>query len=202
LNGDGLCDDRDLFALGGALVGAGAGQAVLDSYQSLLLHRGDVDASGTTNAADVGALYAHFGSHDWLSDINSDGVVNSADVLSLVTQVFRSAMGDFNLDGIVDNSDYLLWKSHYGSGSLFTEGDANLDGHVDAADYTIWREYLGFHVPALAAGAGSQTAVPEPTSIGLLGWCMAWIVGFLGRRRGARSQATIVHDARAFNCTN
>ena len=43
LNGDGLCDDRDLFALGNSLVVAGAGQAVLDSYTSLLMHRGDVN---------------------------------------------------------------------------------------------------------------------------------------------------------------
>ena len=117
LNGDGLCDDRDLFALGSALVVAGAGQAVLDSYQSLLLHRGDMDGSGTTDVADVNALYSQFGTHSWLQDINSDGTVNSADVMSMVTQVFRSAMGDFNLDGIVDNSDYLIWQSHFGCGT-------------------------------------------------------------------------------------
>ena len=44
VNGDGLCDDRDLFALGGQLTANGASQAVLDSYTDLLLHRGDLVA--------------------------------------------------------------------------------------------------------------------------------------------------------------
>ena len=92
--------------MGSKLVVAGAGQAVLDSYTSLLLHRGDVDGSATTDVADVNALYAQFGTHSWLQDINADGTVNSADVMSMVTQVFRSAMGDFNLDGVVDGNDY------------------------------------------------------------------------------------------------
>jgi alpha-amylase len=165
LNGDGLCDDRDLFALGSQLVVAGAGQAVLDSYQSLLLHRGDVDGSGTTNTSDVNQLYSHFGTNAWLYDINSDGTVSSADVLSMVTQVFRSAMGDFNLDGVVDASDLAIWTSNYGTGTLYTLGDANLDGHVDAADYTVWRDHLGFHTSALMAGVGSAAAVPEPSGL-------------------------------------
>jgi hypothetical protein len=179
VNGDGLCDDRDLFALGNQLVVAGAGQAVLDSYQSLLLHRGDVDSSGAADAADVNALYAHFGTNTWLYDINADGTVNLADVTSIVTQVFRTAMGDFNLDGVVDNSDYLIWSSNLGSGTLYTLGDANLNGIVDAADYTVWRDHLGFHTSPLAAGGGGDAAavVPEPPTVGLLVSCLAWIGG-------------------------
>jgi alpha-amylase len=181
LNGDGLCDDRDLFALGGSLVVAGAGQAVLDSYQSLVLHRGDVDSSGTTDATDVNALYPHFGGTDWLYDINSDGTVNSADVASMVTQVFRSAMGDFNLDGVVDQSDYLAWKANFGSGSLYTQGDANLDGRVDAADYAIWRSHLGFHTVPL--GAGSGAAVPEPSGLVTSLLAMTTLLGVWSTRK-------------------
>ena len=60
VNGDGLGDNRDLFLMGNELVAAGAGQAVLNSYTDLLLHRADLDASGTTNTADVAALYGQF----------------------------------------------------------------------------------------------------------------------------------------------
>ena len=43
VNGDGLNDNRDLFALGGALVSEGATQAALTSYTNLLLKRADVE---------------------------------------------------------------------------------------------------------------------------------------------------------------
>jgi hypothetical protein len=49
VNGDGLGDNRDLFALGTHLVSGGASQTVLDSYVGLLLKRGDFNASGTTD---------------------------------------------------------------------------------------------------------------------------------------------------------
>ena len=129
--------------------------------------------------ADLVALYSHFGSNTWLYDINSDGTVNSADVMSLVTQVFRTAMGDFNLDGVVDGSDYSLWKNHFGTGLYYSDGDANLDGHVDAADYTIWRDHLGFHTSPLGAGSGAG-AVPEAPSISLAICGLACLIGFRG----------------------
>src|SRR5206468_3403122 len=80
VNGDGLGDDRDLFALGDKLVAAGAGQDVLNSYTDLLLHRGDVSGDGTTDAADVAALYSHLGPATWLYDMNVDGTVNAIDI--------------------------------------------------------------------------------------------------------------------------
>lgn len=196
LNGDGLCDDRDLFALGSALVVAGAGQAVLDSYQSLLLHRGDMDGSGTTEVADVNALYSQFGTHSWLQDINSDGTVNSADVMSMVTQLFRSAMGDFNLDGVVDNSDYLIWRANLGSGTLYWLGDANLNGVVDAADYTVWRDHLGFHTSPLG-GAGNAAAVPEPSGLAasLLAAASLSVVFCQRRYRFMGHSCDVCHDS-------
>lgn len=167
VNGDGLGDDRDLFALGDELVSAGASQAVLDSYVDLLLHRGDVDGSDTTDAADVQVIYSHFGSTDWLYDLNVDGVTDSADVETMVTEVFRSAMGDFDLNGAVDGDDFLLWQQGVLTGNLYTQGDANLDGQVDLEDLAIWRSAFGFQrAPLLAAGsaAAAGAAVPEPST--------------------------------------
>ncbi|HEX4415088.1 MAG TPA: dockerin type I domain-containing protein, partial [Lacipirellulaceae bacterium] len=164
VNGDGLNDNRDLFALGAAMVSEGATAAALTSYTNLLLKRADVDGSGTADTADVAAMYSHFGAGVWLYDMNVDGVVNAADISTMITQEFRSMPGDFNLDGKVDMADYVLWRNGSGTGTQYEQGDANLDGHVDANDFAIWRSNFGFVRQALTAGAGSGiggAAVPE-----------------------------------------
>jgi Bacterial Ig domain/Dockerin type I domain len=52
--------------------------------------------------------------------------------------VTTGVVGDYNADGIVNESDYLAWKSSFGSiDELLADGNRN--GRVDAADYTIWR---------------------------------------------------------------
>ncbi len=171
VNGDGLGDNRDLFLLGSELVAAGAGQAVLDSYSDLLLHRADLDASGATNAADMAALYSNFGPGAWLYDLNVDGVVNLSDVATMITQLVRTVTGDFNLDGSVDASDYVVWRNSQGAtGALYTQGDSDLDGDVDDLDLLAWRNQFGFVRAPLTPGSGSLAAlhaVPEPPGLGL-----------------------------------
>lgn len=172
INGDGLGDNRDLFALGDQLVAGGAGQAVLDSYVSLLLHRGDVNASGATDGADMAALYSSFGSPSWLMDLNVDGAIDVDDVATMITNVFRTAPGDFNLDGAVDAADYVAWRKGASTGgATFTQGDADLDGDADFADFAVWRSQFGFIRQPLTAGAGSGTAlsaVPEANALSLV----------------------------------
>jgi alpha-amylase len=169
VNGDGLGDNRDLFLLDNELVGAGAGQAVLDAYTDLLLTRGDVDSSGSTDADDVAALASYFGTWSWLMDMNVDGAVNIADVSTMITEVFRTAPGDFNLDGRVGAADYTVWRDSLGlsSGALYTHGDGNFDGRIDAEDYQVWRSAFGFVRKPLSAGAGIASAIPEPATLSL-----------------------------------
>jgi len=190
VNGDGLGDNRDLFALGNELVARGAGQTVLNSYTDLLLHRGDLDGGGTTNAADMATLYSSFGSPSWLVDLNVDGAVNIADVLTMVTQVFRTQAGDFNLDGNVDGADYVLWRKSgsIASGARFYQGDADLDGDVDSADLVQWRSNFGFARQPLSAGAGSgvsAAAVPEPAGALLVVLAGSVMAMFSGRHRNS-----------------
>jgi hypothetical protein len=78
---------------------------------------------------------------------------------------------DFNLDGVIDGADFAVWRANMGMeiDASFEHGDANGDGIVDAADYVIWRHTVG---PATSLGvfadsAISESAVPEPTTIGL-----------------------------------
>src|SRR3954447_1370326 len=121
VNGDGLNDDRDLFLLSDVLVaaptsvfGGGAKQSVLNSYTDLLLKRADVNGSGTSNTADMSALYAAFGTTTWTMDLNVDGLVNIEDVKTMVMKLFRTMPGDFNLDGQVDGADYVLARKNLG----------------------------------------------------------------------------------------
>ncbi len=184
VNGDGLCDDRDLFSLGGVLTAAptssfGTGttadkQSVLNAYTDLLLKRGDVNGSGTSDAADMTALYNSFGTTTWTMDLNVDGVVDVADAQTMVSQLFRTMPGDFNLDGQVDSADYVAWRTGKGqNGATYAQGDANFDGVVNDDDYQIWRSNFGFVRQALSAtGSGaSLSAVPEPA---------AWLLGLIG----------------------
>jgi alpha-amylase len=177
VNGDGLGDNRDLFALGDELVAADANQAVLDSYSELLLDRGDLNSSGMTDAADIAALYANFGSSSWLRDLNVDGAVNVNDVTTMLTEIFRTKRGDFNLDGSVNAADYVVWRKSLGSiGALYTQGDADLDGDVDHIDYATWRSNFGFKrqpfLPVAARGAPA-TAIPEPMTLAWIAFALA-----------------------------
>jgi alpha-amylase len=168
VNGDGLGDNRDLFALGDELISAGAGQAVLNAYTDLLLHRADVNSSATSDTADIAALYANFGSSSWLFDINVDGVVDIGDISAAVTTLFRTTTGDFNVDGSVDAADYVLWRNNHGVGDArFTQGDGDLDGDVDNDDLLVWRSQFGFIRQSLTPTAANTmlASVPEPGAL-------------------------------------
>ncbi len=111
-------------------------------------------------------MYSHFGAGVWLYDMNVDGVVNAADIATMITQEFRTMPGDFNLDGKVDMADYVVWRNSLGTGTQYQQGDANLDGVVDANDYATWRANFGFVRQAVGAGSAVGTAaVPEAESV-------------------------------------
>jgi glycosidase len=169
VNGDGLGDNRDLFALGNELVAGGASQAVLTSYEQLLLKRGDLNGSGTTNVSDLEALYANLGPATWLFDLNVDGVVDEADAETLITQLARTVPGDFNLDGVVDAADYTVWRNLLGQAGSALIADGDFNGQVDGNDYLVWKAAYGFErEPFGAPGAGGLAIVPEPSAITLV----------------------------------
>jgi alpha-amylase len=169
VDGDGKITNLDLFELGDELTSGGASAAVMTSYDQLLVLRGNVNQDGATNGADAATLFANFGPSNWLMDLNVDGVINVADVSTLVDDLVRTSRGDFNLDRRVDAADFLLWQRGLGSSSArFDLGDANLDGVVNGVDLATWRAAFGQTAPL---AMGSIAAVPEPSAIamGLLG---------------------------------
>lgn len=115
------------------------------------------------------------------------------DDITISTSPGTNLLGDYNKNGVVDDGDYTKWADTYDiwsnpaqvgtsweNGVPWVHGvnlaaDANLNGFIDDGDYTAWADTYG-----QSSVAGAQTAVPEPTSIGLL------ILGgsaLLGRRR-------------------
>jgi hypothetical protein len=101
--------------------------------------------------------------------------------------------GDANLDGKVDASDYSRIDSSYlaeqtsgNSISGWYNGDFNYDGVVNGSDYTLIDNAFNTQGARLAEQLASPTAqfgtsaVPEPTTLGILALGAA---GLLGRRR-------------------
>jgi hypothetical protein len=118
-----------------------------------------------------------------LSDSRSgnDGYIQSRESLVTFEGSVGPLPGDFNGDDIVDAADYVVWRKTGGSQS----------------DYNAWRTNFGATANGAAAMApfASLTAVPEPTSLGLLLPVAA--AALLRRRRGACRRA--VHRPRSLS---
>ena len=83
-------------------------------------------------------------------------------VLSVASPGFQEA--DFDEDGDVDGDDLTRWRNNFGTDTTHMTGDADGDGDADGGDFLMWQRQLGSGPPANA----TSTAVPEPTSWGLL----------------------------------
>jgi autotransporter-associated beta strand protein len=105
--------------------------------------------------------------------------------------------GDTNLDGAVDGSDYTNIDNGFNTGATgWQNGDFNYDGVVDGSDYTLIDNAYNMQGTSLGTSsanliasataqiAGGSSAVPEPTTLGMLG---IGAVGLLARRKRKHS---------------
>jgi hypothetical protein len=135
----------------------------------------------------------------------TDGGVLATDITLYGVSISTTLEGDYDGDNDVDEDDFAVWRNNFGTIVPYNPPqeiyrvDGNLNGIIDAADYTIWRDHFGETVPFLGLtvpGAGSASAVPEPSTGFLACFSMAWGAGLLrGRFRypgnGQRSSASL-----------
>jgi fibronectin-binding autotransporter adhesin len=99
--------------------------------------------------------------------------------------------GDADMSGIVDGTDYSMIDTGFaGGGTGWQYGDFNYDGHVDGSDYSLIDNAFNTQTGSAPAAqlavntseiaTGGSAAVPEPTSLGLLG---IGAIGLMNRRR-------------------
>jgi hypothetical protein len=110
--------------------------------------------------------------YTWAGDANLDGKVNaddyaSIDLYSTVPGSDSWNHGDFNYNGVINADDYAL-----------------IDNNVQNLNYVpIWTTDALRNLEGGGAATAGLTAVPEPTSIGLL---MVSAAGLMSRRRRAK----------------
>lgn len=115
-----------------------------------------------------------------VQEYNAFVPVNGENVVRMDIFEMNVAPGDFNFDGVVNAADYTVWRNTFGL-TTNAAADGNGDGIVDLADHSVWRNTLGMTGASLSSGAGSSVAVPEPTSVGLVG--IVFLLICAGRRK-------------------
>lgn len=160
---------------------------------------GTTGLTSSDAAAHTAALYAIGYAEASLVLGASGGTWNGAAVDGTTLLIKETYFGDANLDGKVNADDLLLldrgFAKNLAAGTArWTDGDFNYDGIVNSADYLLADTAFGLHGGTLSPDfladrearfgeayvSGLVAAVPEPTSLGLVGAAAA---GLLGRRR-------------------
>jgi hypothetical protein len=91
---------------------------------------------------------------------------------SIIVQA--AVLGDANLDGKVTPADLTIWANNFNNQTAtWLQGDFNKDGKVTPADLTIWANHfnqtLTLNPVVIHSLVGTTAAVPEPTSLAVLG---------------------------------
>jgi hypothetical protein len=131
---------------------------------------GDFNDNGVLDAADIDDLTGQVagGTNPVAYDLNSDSLVNAADMTVWVKDLFNSWMGDANLDGQFNSGDLVsvLASGTYevAVASVWSTGDFTGDGRTDSSDLVAALADGGYEAGPRAATA----AVPEPATSLLL----------------------------------
>ena len=91
----------------------------------------------------------------WVEQFDAD-VPGGQDYAIAWWAATQASTGDYSGNGTVGQEDYAIWRGDFGStNNLAADGNGN--GVIDGGDYVVWRNNL-------SSGAGSGSAIPEPTA--------------------------------------
>lgn len=184
IDANGLVDNRDLYLLRNELLTSGASQQAIDTYDAVLLRRGNINGFGNqTDGFDVDYLVDRIRLGDttfeqmWLLDLNVDGAITAADKLVLINTILGTRDGDFDLDGDVDINDLTVVLTHWEQPlTAWQAGNLNFDAVIDDIDLGV---LLGNYTETLSQAAIDQIeavtgiVVPEPASIMIVSMLVA-----------------------------
>ena len=145
---------------------------------------GDFNGNGELDAPDIDELTDAVlaVSNDAKYDLDGSGGVESGDRSYWIETLSNTYFGDSNLDGEFNSSDFVAVFSagEYEDGieqnSTWAEGDWNGDKDFDSSDFVA-----AFSSGGYEKGPRAVNAVPEPTSVALIGMAIAFF-GTVRRR--------------------
>ena len=166
-----------LFDVGMGQVTVTSGLSATGIRAAIIAGLGDGTWSGTvgiTSSAASALASSTPRSVGWLD--NGDGSVTFG----------YAASGDTNLDWVIDILDVanFVGSGKFDSGltATWAEGDFNYDGFADITDIADFMSSGLFNAGSYNTPAGTIAAVPEPSTLGLLG-VVAGVAGFVAMRR-------------------
>jgi hypothetical protein len=109
-----------------------------------VLPQGDFNFDGELDETDINRLSQAVANQDPEDrfDVDSNGLLDFADLVYYLGTVFATAPGDANLDGVVDSDDFQIWaQARFSQEQGWSAGDFTGDGLVDARDFNVWNRY-------------------------------------------------------------